>query len=95
MLPKSTGRIEKVLVDVGSKVQAGDTLALLEQDSAQIPASRRVPLAGAEAKLATLQAGARADDVAAAEAALICAAGAFAEHAVGGRAEDIQLAKPR
>src|SRR5436190_7421857 len=27
VLPKSTGRIEKVLVDVGSRVKAGDTLA--------------------------------------------------------------------
>src|SRR5437764_4378532 len=38
VLPKSSGRIEKMLVDVGSRVKAGDTLATLEQDSAQIAA---------------------------------------------------------
>src|ERR687886_295843 len=36
VLPKSTGRVDRLLVDVGSHVQAGDTLAVLEQDSAQI-----------------------------------------------------------
>src|SRR4051812_49097726 len=36
VLPKASGRIEKVLVDVGSSVKAGDTIASLEQDSAQI-----------------------------------------------------------
>src|SRR5262249_18270553 len=60
VLPKSTGRIEKVLVDVGSRVNAGDTLAVLEQDSAEIAVLQaRATLAGAEAKLATLQAGPR------------------------------------
>src|SRR5438094_3863180 len=38
VLPKSSGRIERMLVDVGSRVKAGDTLATLEQDSAQIAA---------------------------------------------------------
>src|SRR5258708_31370725 len=60
VLPKSAGRIERMLVDVGSRVKAGDTLATLEQESAQIAALQaRATLAGAEAKLATLQIGAK------------------------------------
>src|SRR5947209_8878538 len=56
VLPKSSGPVNKILVDVGSRVKAGDTLAVLEQDSAQITALHaRASLAGAEAKLASIQ----------------------------------------
>jgi multidrug efflux pump subunit AcrA (membrane-fusion protein) len=34
VLPKGSGRIERLMVDVGSQVKAGDTLAILEQDNA-------------------------------------------------------------
>src|SRR5207245_2141920 len=72
VLPKVSGRVDKVLVDVGSRVKAGDTLAVLEQDSAQISALQaRANLAGSEAKLASIQVGPKADDVASAEAGLI------------------------
>src|ERR1700737_4568473 len=68
VLPKNSGRVERMLVDVGSHVKAGDTLATLEQETAQINSLQaRATLAGADAKLASLQAGAKADDVAAAE----------------------------
>src|ERR1051325_1408033 len=54
VLPKASGRVERMLVDVGSKVKTGDTIASLEQDSAQITQLQaRATLAGAEAKLAT------------------------------------------
>jgi len=60
VLPKNSGRVERMLVDVGSKVKAGDTIATLEQESAQISALQaRATLAGAEAKLASLQNGPR------------------------------------
>src|SRR5436305_5916648 len=36
VLPKSSGRIDSMLVDVGSRVKAGQVLATLEQESAQI-----------------------------------------------------------
>src|SRR5229473_363805 len=35
VLPKATGRVEQVLVDIGSKVKAGDTIAILDQDNPQ------------------------------------------------------------
>src|ERR1043166_9264938 len=69
VLPKSTGRIEKLLVDVGSQVKSGDTIALLDQDSPSMQVLQsRASLAQAQARLATLQAGPRAEDIAAAEA---------------------------
>ena len=38
VLPKVSGRVDSVMVDVGSHVKAGDALAVLEQDSAEITA---------------------------------------------------------
>src|SRR5919199_1194517 len=71
VLPKASGRVQRVLVDVGSPVHAGDLLAELEQDSPEIQVLQaRANLAAAQAKLATIQAGAKPDDVAAAEEAL-------------------------
>src|SRR5689334_11064548 len=36
VLPKASGRVQKVLVDIGSSVHAGDVVAELEQDSPEI-----------------------------------------------------------
>src|SRR4051812_26436094 len=36
VLPKASGRVQRVLVDIGSPVKAGDVLAELEQDSPEI-----------------------------------------------------------
>jgi RND family efflux transporter MFP subunit len=94
VLPKNSGRVERMLVDVGSKVKAGDTIATLEQESAQISALQaRATLAGAEAKLASLQLGPKADDVAAGEAALSQQQVHLESMQAGGRDEDIQLAQ--
>src|SRR5262245_46532750 len=71
VLPKASGRVEKMLVDVGSRVQAGDSLAVLDQDSVQISALQaRAALASSQAKLASLQVGPRQEDVDAAAALL-------------------------
>jgi len=94
VLPKGTGRVERLMVDVGSQVKAGDTLAVLEQDNAEIQALQaRAALAGAEAKLATLQAGPRAEDVAAAESALAQQLVRLQNMRTGGRAEDVRTAQ--
>jgi HlyD family secretion protein len=64
VLPKTTGRIEQLMVDVGAQVKAGQTIAQLEQESAQSEVlEARAALAGAEAKLATVQAGPRVEDI--------------------------------
>src|SRR5712664_1268027 len=33
VLPKASGRVEQMLVEVGSQVKAGDTIAILDQDN--------------------------------------------------------------
>jgi RND family efflux transporter MFP subunit len=94
VLPKAAGRVERVLVDIGSRVKAGDTLAVLEQDSAEIAVLQaRATLAGAEAKLSTLKAGPRSEDVAAAEAGLNQQLTRLQNMRSGGRAEDIKAAQ--
>src|SRR3954447_9288216 len=71
VLPKASGRVEKVLVDLGTPVHTGDVLATLEQDSPEIQVLQaRANLAAAQAKLATIQAGPKVDDVAAAQEAV-------------------------
>jgi multidrug efflux pump subunit AcrA (membrane-fusion protein) len=71
VLPKASGRVQRVLVDVGTPVHSGDVLAELEQESPEIQVLQaRANLAAAQAKLANIQAGARVDDVAAAQEGL-------------------------
>src|SRR5947209_10007068 len=56
VLPKATGRVEQVLVDIGSKVKAGDPIAVLDQDNPQAQLLlARATLAQAQAKMASLQ----------------------------------------
>src|SRR5437879_9215342 len=43
VLPKTSGRVDRVLVDVGSRVKAGDTLAIRAQDGAHITALQARP----------------------------------------------------
>src|SRR6266542_4356679 len=94
VLPKASGRVQKVNVDIGSPVHAGDVLAELEQDSPEIQVLQaRANLAAAQAKLATIQAGAKPDDVAAAEEGLAQQQSRLAAMQAQGRAEDIAAAR--
>src|ERR687886_2079080 len=94
VLPKASGRVQRVLVDVGSPVHAGDLLAELEQDSPEIQVLQaRANLAAAQAKLATIQAGAKPDDVAAAEEAVGQQQARLAAMQAQGRAEDVAAAQ--
>src|SRR5579883_2279461 len=94
VLPRATGRIEQLNVDVGSRVKAGDTIAVL--DRSQLEAQVRQAdgaLRSAEARLALLQAGARPEDVQAAQAALQSAQARLDQMMQGGRAEDVASAQ--
>ena len=72
VLPKATGRVEHVLVDTGSQVKTGDVLVVLDQDAPRIQVLQaRSALAQAQARLATLSAGPRAEDVAAGRASTV------------------------
>jgi RND family efflux transporter MFP subunit len=94
VLPKATGRVQKVTVDIGSSVHAGDVVAELEQDSPEIQVLQaRANLAAAQAKLATIQAGARPDDVAAAQEAVAQQEARLAGMQAQGRPEDVAAAQ--
>src|SRR5438105_10410069 len=94
VLPKASGRVQKVLVDIGSAVHAGDVVAELEQDSPEIQVLQaRANLAAAQAKLGTVQAGGQPDDITAAQAGLAQQQARFASMQAQGRAEDIAAAQ--
>jgi RND family efflux transporter MFP subunit len=94
VLPKASGRVQSVLVDLGSQVHAGDVLAELEQDSPEIQVLQaRANLAAAQAKLATVQAGPKADDVTAAEEGMAQQQSRLDSMQAQGRAEDVAAAR--
>src|SRR5207248_3024742 len=94
VLPKASGRVQNVLVDIGTSVHAGDVLAELEQDSPEIAVLQaRANLAAAQSKLATVRAGGKADDVAAAQEALAQLQSKLASMQAGGRTEDVAAAQ--
>jgi macrolide-specific efflux system membrane fusion protein len=65
------GRVEHLAVQVGDRVQAGQVVARLEQEELRAAVEKaRADLAAAEAKLATVRNGARAQEIEAAQAAL-------------------------
>jgi HlyD family secretion protein len=65
------GRVAEVPVEVGDAVEAGDVLASLDSDQLALQVQQsRAALASAQAQLAQLQAGARPEEVEAAEANL-------------------------
>ncbi len=68
VLPSAAGRVERVLVDVGSTVHEGDLIAQLQADTQNLNvAQAQANVSAAEARLATVQAGGRAEDVASAQ----------------------------
>ncbi|MHB8620441.1 MAG: efflux RND transporter periplasmic adaptor subunit [Chloroflexota bacterium] len=71
VVPKASGRILKLSVDVGSSVKQGQVIARIEHTEldAQL-AQAKANLQAAEAKLATVQAGGRPEQVAQAQASL-------------------------
>ena len=93
VVPKVGGRIERMLVDAGSTVKAGDLLASLERASLD-PSVKQAEanLAVAQARLATVQAGSRAEDIASAEAALVSARARLAQVKNGPTSADLQAA---
>src|SRR5665647_3271267 len=93
VLPKATGRIEALEVDVGSRVKKGDVIAELEASSlrAQV-ASAKANLAAATAKRSSLEAGARPEQVAQARASLDTARQKLSSMEEGSREEQVAQA---
>lgn len=68
VLPKQSGRIVSEPVSVGSVVKAGDTIAQIDHVALDLSLEQaQAQLQGAQAKLATIQAGPRAEQVAIAQ----------------------------
>ncbi len=92
--PKTSGRLQRVLVDVGSVVKEGDPIAALEQSTLQLAVQQaEANLTAAQAKLATVQAGGRPEDIASAQAALDSARAKFNQVKNGATAADLQAAQ--
>ncbi|HEX2924380.1 MAG TPA: efflux RND transporter periplasmic adaptor subunit, partial [Chloroflexota bacterium] len=69
--PKGSGRIEQLLVDVGSKVKKGDVIAQLDSASLKAQVSQaRANLAAAQAKYAGMKSGSRDEQIAQAKAVM-------------------------
>ncbi len=94
VLPKASGRIEKLLVDVGSRVKKGDTLAELDSGALKAQVSQATAnLAAAQAKYDNLQAGSRPEQIAQAKANLDSAKAKLAAMQAGGRDEQVAQAQ--
>lgn len=94
VLPKGTGRIEKLNVDVGSRVRKGDVIAQLDAGSLKAQLSQtQANLAAAQAKYASLQAGPRAEQVAQAQLAVESAQARLDLLRKGAREEQLQAAQ--
>jgi HlyD family secretion protein len=71
IVPKTSGRLEKLMVDVGSQVKAGDILATMEKTTLLLAIQQaEANLKSAQARLATVMAGGRPEDIASAQASL-------------------------
>ncbi|MCC7104002.1 MAG: efflux RND transporter periplasmic adaptor subunit [Chloroflexi bacterium] len=90
LVPKISVRVEKLNFDVGDEVHAGDVVAELEHaalDAAVLQAQAGVSVA--EAKLATVRAGAKPEDVAQAQSAVDAARAKLDQVRAGPKQEDV------
>ena len=91
--PETNGRVREVAVDVGAEVHAGDVIARLQDDSPRVAVNQaQANLLVAQAKLSTVEAGARPDDVAQAAQALNQQQLKLAAMQSQGRPEDVAAA---
>lgn len=94
VVPKVPGRIEKIMVSVGSRVEAAQPIAELEKASLEAQVQQaEAALAAARAKLATLEAGARAEAVAQAQANLDAAKARLQQLLDGPSAGEMEAAR--
>lgn len=90
----SAGRVDEVNVKIGDTVTKGQALAKLSTtDLALTVSQQKAALSSAQAKLAALKDGSRAEDIAAAKAQVDAANAKLAAMQAGGRAEDVTSAQ--
>jgi len=94
IVPKVSGRVEKLAVDVGSSVKAGDLIARLDRATLEASVKQaEANLQVAQARLATIQTGSRPEEIAQAEATLASAKARLAQVKNGPTAADLQAAE--
>lgn len=94
IVPKASGRVEKLNVDVGSKVKAGDVIAELDKDTTRLAVRQaEAQLAAAQARLETMQIGARSEAVEQADANARAARARTASLEAGARPENVTQAQ--
>jgi multidrug efflux pump subunit AcrA (membrane-fusion protein) len=94
VVPKITGRIERLFVDVGDEVRQGETIAELDRATldAQVQQAEAA-VAVAQARLQQVQTGAKPEDIAAAEATVRQAQARLEQAQTGARAEEVAAAR--
>ena len=94
VVPKITGRVEKLYVDIGDEVRQGEVIA--ELDRAALDAQVQQAQAAvnvAQARLQQTQAGAKQEDIDAAAAAVRAAEARLEQAQAGGRVEQIAASR--
>ena len=94
VVPKITGRVEKLYVDIGDEVRQGEVIAELDRAAldAQVQQSEAA-VSVAQARLQQVQAGSKAEDIEAAAAAVRSAEARLDQARAGGRVEQIAAAR--
>jgi HlyD family secretion protein len=94
VVPKASGRVEKLTVDVGATVKAGDVIAELDKDTTQLAVRQaEAQLAAAQARLETMKIGARTEAVEQADATARAARARTASLEAGPRSENVTQAQ--
>ncbi len=101
VVPKATGRIQRLLVDVGSEVKKGDVIAELDSASLKAQVSQATGnLTAAQARLSSMESGPRSEQVAqlkaqvdSAQAGLDQAQAAADKVKKGATENDLQMAR--
>lgn len=94
VVPKITGRVERLYVDIGDEVRQGEVIAELDRATldAQVQQAEAA-VSVAQARLAQVQAGSKAEDIEAAAAAVRSAEARLDQARSGARAEEIAAAR--
>ena len=94
VVPKITGRVERLYVDIGDEVRQGEVIAELDRAAldAQVQQAEAA-VSVAQARLAQVQAGSKAEDIEAAAAAVRSAEARLDQARSGARVEEIAAAR--
>ena len=94
VVPKITGRVERLYVDIGDEVRQGEVIAELDRAAldAQVQQAEAA-VSVAQARLTQVQAGSKAEDIEAAAAAVRSAEARLDQAKSGARVEEIAAAR--